>query len=259
MGAFLGGDPVPNAPPSTLHILRSIALITALLAVATPAFPANDIYKYVDDEGVSHYTDQWQLIPEKYRGRIQALDPATGEIFRPESRKAASPPPQSAFQPPVAHKDQAPPTAPADSPFYAAWLEKFSTSQLGAGLLGVAIIWGAFKIMRGSQNPLITVMLKGVITIVLAGGAYALYMASLSDRISSATKASSPHNISEKDLLPNIQGATEKVRAAIKEKTTAPLEKIKDATVGGAIQARDGMNQSTIEKEKVLKTIESGP
>jgi hypothetical protein len=250
---------VPDAPPAALHVLRSIALITAFLAVATPAFPANDIYKYVDDEGVAHYTDQWQLIPERYRGRIQALDPATGEIFRPESRKTAPPPPQSAFQPPVTHNDQAPQTAPADPPFYVAWLEKFSTSHLGAGLLGVAIIWGAFKIMRGSQNPLLTVMLKGVITIVLAGGAYALYVASLSDRISSATKTSPPEKISDKDLLKNIQGTTEKVRAAIKEKATAPLEKVKNATVGGAIQARDSLNQSNIEKEKALKRIESGP
>ena len=250
---------MPNAPPTVAHTLRSIALIAAILAVATPAFPANDIYKYVDDEGVPHYTDQWQLIPEKYRGGIQALDPATGEIFRPESRKAAPPPPPSSIQPPVAHNDPAPSRTPADLPFYAAWLEKFSTSQLGTGLLGVAIIWGTFKILRGNQNPLIALMLRGVITLVLAGGAYALYMASLSDRISSATNPSSPPNTSEKNLLPHIQGATEKVRAAIKEKAAAPLEKVKNATVGGAIQARDVMNQSTIEKEKALKTIESGP
>lgn len=255
---------MPDAPPAVPHVLRSIALIAAILAVATPAFPANDIYKYVDDEGVPHYTDQWQLIPEKYRGGIQALDPATGKIFRPESKKALPPAQESSSLPATARKDQAAPAPTAKPPFYAAWIEQFSTLsiplpspiQLGVGLLGVAIIWGALKIMRVSPSPLITVMLKGMITIVLVGSAYALYMASLSDRISSATNASSPQNIPEKDLL---QKATEKVRAAIKEKATAPLEKVKDATVGGAIRARDGMNQSNLEKEKILKKIESGP
>jgi hypothetical protein len=234
-------------------------LTAALLAVAAPAFPANDIYKYVDDEGNPHYTDQWQLIPEKYRDGVQALDPETGKIFKPESRKAAPPPPPSAFQPPVALTVSPPPTAPAASPFYAIWLEKFSASQLGAGLLGVALIWGALKVIRMSGNPLIKLMLKGVITVVLMGGAYALYMTSLSDRFSSATKASPPQEKPEKDLIHNIQGATEKVKAAIKEQAAAPLEKVKDATVGGAIQARDSMNQSNIEKETVLNTIESGP
>jgi hypothetical protein len=125
--------------------------------------------------------------------------------------------------------------------------------------MGMALAWGALKVLRMSGNPLIKLMLKGVITIVLVGSAYALYMTSLSDRISNATKASSPQNISGQDLLKNIQGTTERAREAIKEKTTAPLEKIKDATVGGAIQARDSMNQSNIEKENVLRKIESGP
>jgi hypothetical protein len=244
-----------------------IAVFAALLAVAAPAFPANDIYKYVDDEGVPHYTDQWQLIPERYRGGIQALDPATGKIFKPEPVKAISPPPSSSPQPSLTRKDSAISTAPADPPFYAAWLEQFSKLsiplpsqiQLGVGLMGMALAWGALKVLRMSGNPLIKLMLKGVITIVLVGSAYALYMTSLSDRISNATKASSPQNISGQDLLKNIQGTTERAREAIKEKTTAPLEKIKDATVGGAIQARDSMNQSNIEKENVLRKIESGP
>lgn len=258
---------MPDAPPAARHILWSIAVIAAFLAVATPAFPANDIYKYVDDEGTPHYTDQWQMIPEKYRSGIQALDPETGEIFRPESRKALPPARKNSALPSPAYKDQAVPPPPAEPPFYAAWLEQFSKLsiplpsqlQLGVGLMGAVVIWGAFKIMRVSLNPFVKLMLKGMITIVLVGSAYALYMASLSDRISNATKASPPQNISGQDLLQNIQGATDKVRETIKEKATAPLEKVKDATVGGATRARDSMNQSNIEKETVLQKIESGP
>jgi len=258
---------MPDAPPTARRILRLTAVIAALLAVATPAFPANDIYKYVDDEGVPHYTDQWQLIPEKHRSSVQALDPATGKIFKPESVKAPPPAGKGFSLPSPAPKDQPAPAPPAEPPFYAAWIEQFSRLsiplpsrlQLGAGLMGAVVIWGAFKIIRVSPNPLVKLMLKGMITIVLVGGAYALYMASLSDRISNAMKASPPQNISGQDLLQNIQGTTEKVRETIKEKATAPLEKVKDATVGGATRARDSMNQSNREKEQILNKVESGP
>lgn len=258
---------MPDAPPTARHILRLTAVIAALLAVATPVFSASDIYKYVDDEGVPHYTDQWQLIPEKHRSSVQALDPATGKIFKPESVKAPPPAGKSFSLPSTAHKDQTAPAPLTEPPFYAAWIEQFSRLsiplpsrlQLGAGLMGVVVIWGAFKILRVSPNPLVKLMLKGMITIVLVGSAYALYMASLSDRISNATKASPPQNISGQDLLQNIHGATDKVRETIKEKATAPLEKVKDATVGEAIRARDSMNQSNREKEKIINKVESGP
>lgn len=256
-----------DAPPTTLHVLRLIALIVALLAVATPAFAANDIYKYVDDEGIPHYTDQWQLIPEKYRGGIQALDPETGEIFRPESKKALPPARKNSASPSTAHKDQAAPTPSAAPPFYAAWIEQFSRLsisvpsqfQLGIGLMSAMLVWGALKVMRLSGNPLVKLMLKGVITIVLVGSAYSLYMTSLNDRISNAAKASTPQSISGKDVLQNIQGTTEKAKKAIAEKVAAPLEKIKDATAGDAIRTRDTVNQSYRDQEKTLNKIESGP
>lgn len=250
---------MPDALPSVPCVLRAIALTVALLSVATPALPANDIYKYVDDEGVQHFTDQWQLVPEQYRSRIQEIDPSTGKPFKPGSARPAPAPSQGAPAPISARKEPPPPPPQQEPPVYAAWLEKFSASQLATALLGVAIIWGAMQVIRMSGSPLVKLMLKGVITVVLMGGAYALYMTSLNDRISSATNTSSPPRISEKDLLHNIKGATEKVGAALKEGATAPLEKVKDATVGGAIQARDSMNQSNIEKETVLNTIESGP
>jgi hypothetical protein len=258
---------VPNAPPAALRILRLAAVIAALLAVATPAFPANDIYKYVDDDGVPHYTDQWQLIPEKHRSSVQALDPSTGKIFKPESVKATPPPPSSSPQPSLARKDSVAATAPVDPPFYAGWLEQFSKLsiplpsrlQLGVGLIGVVVIWGAFKILRVSPNPLVKLMLKGVIMVILVGAAYTLLISNLNQRISEITNDPTPQSFSGKELIQNLHGTTERAREAIKEKTTAPLEKIKEATVGGAIQARDSMNQSNLEKEKILKKIESGP
>ena len=258
---------MPDAPPTARHILRLTAVIAALLAVATPAFPANDIYKYVDDEGVPHYTDQWQLIPEKHRSSVQALDPATGKIFKPESAKAPPPAGKSFSLPSTAPKDQTAPAPPAEPPFYAAWIEQFSRLsiplpsrlQLGAGLMGAVAIWGAFKIIRVSPNPLVKLMLKGVVMVILVGTAYTLLISNLNQRVSEATKDPAPPSLSGKELIRNLHEATERAREGIKEKTTSPLEKIKDATVGGAIQARDSMNQSNLEKESVLQKIESGP
>ena len=258
---------MPDAPPAVLRSLRLTAVIAALLAVATPAFPANDIYKYVDDDGVPHYTDQWQLIPEKHRSSVQALDPSTGKIFKPESAKATPPAGKSLSLPSTAPTDQPAPVPPAEPPFFAAWIEQFSRLsiplpsrlQLGVGLMGVVVIWGAFKMLRVSPNPLVKLMLKGVIMVILVGTAYTLLISNLNQRVSEITNDPTPQSFSGKELIQNLHGTTEKVREGIKEKTTSPLEKLKDATVGGAIQARDSMNQSNIEKENVLRKIESGP
>ena len=258
---------MPDTPSVALHILRSIAVIVAFLSVATPAFPSNDIYKYVDDEGTPHYTDQWQMIPEKYRDGVQALDPATGEIFKPESRKALPPAQKGPALPSTVYKDRTAPSPPAETPFYAAWIEQFSRLsiplpsrlQLAAGLMGAVIIWGAFKILRVSPNPLVKLMLKGVIMIILVGTAYTLVISNLNQRVSDVTNDPPPQNFSGKELIQNLRGATERAGDAIKEKTTAPLGKVKDATVGGAIQARDSLNQSNREKENALQKIESGP
>jgi len=256
---------VPNAPPPVPSFLFALVCLLALWA-ATPALAA-DIYKYVDDEDVPHYTDQWQMIPEKYRSRVQVLDPSTGKIFRPESVKAAPQPPQRSSQPPVAHKDQPPSAAPADSPFYAAWLETFSKLsiplpsqiQLGVGLMSAALIFGAIKIIRASPNPLVKLMLKGVIMLVLVGGAYTLFLAAMNARISNATRDPGPQEMSGTEMIQKIQATTEKAKATIKENTRAPLEKVKDATVGEAVRTRDLANQSNLEKEKILNKVESGP
>ena len=225
---------MPNDPPTGPHILLSVALVVALGAVATSAFPATVIYNYVDDDGVPHFTDQWQLIPEKYRSRIQEIDQSTGRPFKPGSAKPSPAPSQGTPSLLGVRKEPAPPPNQQEPPFYAAWMEQFSRLsvprpshlQLGVGLLSVVILLGALKIIRVSPNPLVKLMLKGAIMAVFIGGAYVLYLMALQENLS---------------------------------KATAPLEKIKDATVGGAVRARDSMNQSYREQEKVLKKIESGP
>jgi len=125
--------------------------------------------------------------------------------------------------------------------------------------MSAVLIWGAFQIIRVSDNPLIKLMLKGAIMVIIIGSVYSVYLSNLNQRVSEATRDTTPRSTSGKEVIQTIQGTTEKAKQSVIEKVTAPLKKVKDATVGGAIQARDSMNQSNIEKENVLQKIESGP
>jgi hypothetical protein len=55
-----------------------------------------------------------------------------------------------------------------------------------------------------------------------------------------------------------VLGTTEKAKETIQENAVAPLQRIKDATVGEAVRTRDLANQSSREKEKALKEIGAG-
>jgi len=242
--------------------LPVLVCLFTLLAVA-PVL-AGDIYKYVDDTGAPHYTDQWQLIPDKYRSRVEALDPETGKVFKPDATGAA---PKHAVPPPDARQDHAPAATPPEAPFYTAWLEQFSALsiplpsqfQLGTGLMSIVFVWGAFKIMRISDSPLVKLALKGVIMIIVIGSVYGLYISNLNKTISEATHDTTPKSASGKTVLDTLQGTAEQAQKNVLEQVAAPLAKIKDATVGGAIDARDSMNQSNIEKQNTLQKIETEP
>ena len=46
-----------------------------LLTVTAPAFAGNQIYRYADDSGTLNFTNEWNLIPEKYRNEAVPLEP----------------------------------------------------------------------------------------------------------------------------------------------------------------------------------------
>ena len=72
----------------------SLFLLVGLLLVSS-VVSAQEIYRWTDDKGVAHFTDDPSLIPEKYRGQVKT-----------EKMPAESPPPPSQAQP------QAVPTGP---------------------------------------------------------------------------------------------------------------------------------------------------
>ena len=57
-----------------------VGWILATWIVASPGYAADVIYKYEDEQGVTHYTDKPSLIPEKYCSRAQPFDPAKAPV-----------------------------------------------------------------------------------------------------------------------------------------------------------------------------------
>ncbi len=204
-------------------------------ALASVAISQEVIYKYVDEKGTVNFTEQWQLIPEKYHDRVQLIDPATGQQVKPRPLTTVPAPGRKA--PPQA--PAAPRPAPESLPFYAAWLEQFanltmsapSPYQLGVGLLALTVIIGAITIMRLSPNPLIALLLRAVIVLVLAGSVYAMYFANLNERISEVTHEPVESTVTGKEMILKGQEAASDVKKSL-EQVAAPIRKLKDATVG---------------------------
>jgi hypothetical protein len=249
-------------PDAAKHIPPSFAGLASLIAVwalSSPAFAGDAIYKYVDDKGTIHFTEQWHLIPEKYHSRVQTIDPATGQPFKPKPLHQEPVPSRSA--PLQTAPSVQPPPEPA--PFYAAWLEQFaklsiplpSRYQLGVGLTTLVLIFGAFKIMRLTTNPLLKIMLKASIMVMLAGSVYAMYISGLNEQISEATRDPAHPTATGKDLIQGTSGAVNQLKGAI-NKATAPL---KDATIGEVSRTVDKANEANRQTEKTLHLIESNP
>jgi hypothetical protein len=53
---------------------RSLIVIAALLLLASVAF-GQEVYRWVDEQGVIHFTDDLGQVPEKYRDQVQRKKP----------------------------------------------------------------------------------------------------------------------------------------------------------------------------------------
>src|SRR5512139_797840 len=67
---------------------RSLIVLVALLVFSSAAL-GQEVYRWVDDQGTVHFTDDLSLVPEKYRDKIQKKTPTK------EPPPTQSPPPQS--------------------------------------------------------------------------------------------------------------------------------------------------------------------
>jgi len=89
----------------TLAALAPLLLAPALALGAVAGAETPKIYKWVDSNGIAHYTTDPDRIPKALRNRIQSTRPAPEPVPVPQAEVAPPPPPE----PPPALADTAPP------------------------------------------------------------------------------------------------------------------------------------------------------
>jgi hypothetical protein len=117
--------------PAVQAFVGCLVWVAACVVLAGPAHSADVIYKYVDEQGIPHYTDRRDLIPEKFRSKVQAIDSAKSPVT-------------------VVPTPPSPPRAPGEPP-PSSWLDQFtefSTSGLGLTIAGVLLVVLAWRFFR---------------------------------------------------------------------------------------------------------------
>ena len=69
--------------------MRLVLLCVTLLVISIPSSYA-EMYKWVDDKGTVHFTDDLSTIPEKYREDAETRKPSK-EISTPSSKEKPKP------------------------------------------------------------------------------------------------------------------------------------------------------------------------
>jgi hypothetical protein len=136
--------------------------ILATWIVASPGYAADVIYKYEDEQGVTHYTDKPSLIPEKYCSRAQPFDPSKAPVTITVIPSSLPPPPGQ-------------PEAP---PFYVSWLDQFwkltipspFPYQLAVGL--VVLIVATITLLKLTIPLMLKVLLTTALVVLLIVGIY---------------------------------------------------------------------------------------
>ncbi len=238
-------------------------LILCLLALGlrpAPTVSAEPIYKYVDDAGTVHYTDQGHSIPEKYRTRVQTVDP---KILNPAlSAPVASIPaipaiPDGATTSPVLEADHDSQVSQQGPSPLASWLDRFSALtipvpsrfQLSVGGTSVVLIIGAIMIMRVSRNPLAKFMLKAAIALIIVGTFYITYFSSLNERISQVTGAPAQRTITGEEVNTTFTQTVGRLKQTLEQTT--------EMTIGEAQRSVEKVNQANRELEERLHEIEA--
>jgi hypothetical protein len=166
-------------------------LLTALLVLVSSALASAPMYKYVDEQGITHYTDNRDQIPVKYQGKVQTVDPTKIPLTI-----APAPPPSPEEK------------SAAAQPFSVSWREQLagwslslpSNYQVGVIFLTVVLILGIVLIFRVTMRRSSRFVLKAAILVVLVGSGYALYL-STSPAVSGTSRDSAHRKVTGKDVI----------------------------------------------------------
>jgi len=98
----------PNPPIAALLTVSVLLLVLGLISGAQAA-----MFKYVDKNGVIHFTDRFESIPKEYRNQIQTIretvkpEPAPKPDAAPEKREEGKTPPAEAAPADSVKKEEA--------------------------------------------------------------------------------------------------------------------------------------------------------
>jgi hypothetical protein len=84
-----------------------IALVAVVVLLLVPAVSTADIYRWVDDSGTIHFTDDMTNVPAAYRGTATVVvhEAPAPAIQAPESRPEQSPDPSGTMSQPAGSKE----------------------------------------------------------------------------------------------------------------------------------------------------------
>lgn len=189
---------LPMTPTARLGLATALALAAALflmilLVPSGAGRAAGIIYQYVQQDGTTVYTEQWDQVPTVYRAGVQRLDGDTLEPIVPSGGLRAAPAPVvTTALPPVRRATR--PTPPQESwGVMAEWLgpviQQISAmnlslpnhTQLGLGLTMFAFIAAIFSVLRMTEHRAAKVGLRVLLVVLVTGTAYTLFLTNFAE------------------------------------------------------------------------------
>jgi hypothetical protein len=175
-------------------LVSAAAILLMILLVASDAGrAAGIIYTYVQQDGTTVYTEQWDQVPAVYRAGAQRLDGDTLEPIVPSGGVTASPAPTVTTAPPPVRRATRP-TPPQESwGVMAEWLgpviQQVSAmnlslpnhTQVGLGLTMFAFIAAIFFVLRMTEHRVAKVALRVLLVMLVTGTVYTLFLTNFAE------------------------------------------------------------------------------
>ncbi|MBI5856006.1 MAG: hypothetical protein HZB35_12455 [Nitrospirae bacterium] len=178
---------------ATALALAAVLLLMILLVTSGAGRAAGIIYKYVQQDGTTVYTEQWDQVPAVYRAAVQRLDGDTLEPIVPSSGVRATPAPTVTTAPPPVRRATRP-TPPQESwGVMAEWLgpviQQISAmnlafpnhTQLGLGLTMFSFIAAIFFVLRMTEHRVAKVALRALLVMLVTGTVYTLFLTNFAE------------------------------------------------------------------------------
>ena len=258
-----------TTPPSVrlaLWIAIGLAVALALfvhLLAAGVSHAAGIIYQYTQQDGTVVYTEQWDQIPAAFRNKVRSLD---GDTLEPIASTAAAAQAVAQPAPPIKHATRAAPPpeswgviaqhlSPVLERLQTLNLSTPSQTQLGIGLTMFAFIAATFSILRMTENRIAKAGIKVVLTVMVAGTVYSLFLTDVAQRF--VTQEHQSPQAAAPDRAPHaaIPRPSDRIGNPLSSLTHS-IQETHDSSVEKTKQATAAMNQANRQREQTIAGLE---